>query len=318
MEELKWKDAELRGRIGDLEARIKAAGGAPRAYLRRRDLKDGFCLMISEDQEHFHAIRDAEEMAAAAAAREWRLMNRELATLRRDKALVERMIKQYKDDDLLTLISQLPKAYRELPCMPGGQAGGGAKNGELAGVGNTGGAGILLPENADGGVAGRIGNASNMEALDVPESELDDRAWVAANNRRNRSKPEHLNVTTSFGLIVRSKSEMLIAEHLHHSGLPFRYEPEIRLMDGSDVYFWYPDYEIRLTPTRSIFWEHHGLMDNSKYRARKLDRMRICFENGIHLGRDMIVTMEDSTHPLDVNDVIEHVNMLLNLAHKCR
>lgn len=276
-EHLEWKAEDLRGLIGEHEARNDS--DAPEIYLRRRELKDGFRLLISKDQEHFHAVQDARELAVAGAEQERRLRRKELKTARRNLARIEQFLKHYEPDDVESLLEQLPKAYRELPQLAEG-----------AGTGNL------------------------MSA--IPESEMDDRTWMEANTRRNPSHPEHLNVTTSFGLAVRSKSEMLIAEYLKLSGLPFRYEPEIEVMNDGNIVPWYPDFQIRLSSERTVFWEHFGRMDDEDYVERAHEKIWMLISNGLYLGRDIEITMESSASPLDINYVIALVRMLKFRARK--
>jgi hypothetical protein len=68
---------------------------------------------------------------------------------------------------------------------------------------------------------------------------------------------------TSKGLAVRSKSELIIANALGHSGIAFQYEKPLTL-GGSTRY---PDFTIDDDISgRTIFWEHLGLLDREDYR----------------------------------------------------
>lgn len=304
-EQVDWKASKLRRRIGELEQTLDNAPAMPKVYLRRRDLKHGFNLMIGHDREHCHTIRDAGEMAEAGAAQAKRLQTKELETARVNLALLEQLLDEYRDDDIMSLLEQIPKAYRELPWNPacgeyGRPAPGGAQTS-----------------------AGQPGNVEleTREMLLYPdciaeEVHLEDRDWVSANTERNPYQPERRKIGTSFGLMVRSKSEMLIAEQLWQAGLPFRYEPEIFLRDSGNVEKWYPDFEIRLSRDRVVFWEHLGLMDNDDYVRRSKLKIRRAFDNGIWPGNDLILSLEDEARPLDINRVLAQVEMLRFLARK--
>lgn len=283
--QLNWKAARLRARIGELEGLLAASDDAPDVLLKRQELKGNFALLISHDHRCYHTIREAGEMAAAGAVQARRLLEKELETARKNLALIERVLEAYREDDLLALLEQLPKAYRGVPWDPEAR-GPGASSGHASG------------------------------AL-VSEAELSDREWVEANTERNPNFPEHRNVRTSFGLMVRSKSERLIAEYLWRSGLPFRYEPEIELIDGDRIMKWYPDFQIRIGRELTIFWEHLGKMDDPDYIARNLPKLKVIFENGAHIGGQLVLTMEEKAHPLDVSYVIAQVEMLKSLARKC-
>jgi len=57
--------------------------------------------------------------------------------------------------------------------------------------------------------------------------------WLNTHYSVNTSYPEHKIYQTSFGLMVRSKSEVLIAELLHAFNIPFHYDEEITLRDSA-------------------------------------------------------------------------------------
>lgn len=73
--------------------------------------------------------------------------------------------------------------------------------------------------------------------------------------------PERKTHQTSFGLFVRSKSEQIIAEMLHKHNIRFRYEAILHIGDKQFA----PDFTIRLSDGRLIYWEHFGLMTKSGY-----------------------------------------------------
>lgn len=293
---INWKASQLRRRIGELKTNLKNAPETSKVYLRRRDLKNSFCLMIGHDREHCHTIRDAEEMAEAGAVQTKRLQMKELETAQKNLKLLELVLDEYLDDDILSLLNQLPKAYRGLPWNPacGGPGGSTAPTGDVPPDRQV----LFYPE------------------CIAAEANLDDRAWAAANTERNQFQPERRKVRTSFGLMVRSKSEMMIAEQLRFAGLPFRYEPEILLRDSGQTEKWYPDFEIRIGRDWVVFWEHLGMMDNEDYVQRSREKTRRLVDNRIWFGRNLIMTMEDETQPLDINEVIARVEMLRFLARK--
>ena len=72
-------------------------------------------------------------------------------------------------------------------------------------------------------------------------------------------------IMTSFGLKVRSKSEVFIAEKLYERKINFKYE--IPLSAGGKTY--YPDFTIYFG-TKEIYWEHFGMLSDDTY-AQKTD-----------------------------------------------
>jgi hypothetical protein len=71
---------------------------------------------------------------------------------------------------------------------------------------------------------------------------------------------------TSSGRVVRSKSELLIAERLDAAGVTWLYEKPFRGGDGRVVY---PDFTIDDAETGVIYyWEHLGMLADPAYRRR--------------------------------------------------
>lgn len=71
---------------------------------------------------------------------------------------------------------------------------------------------------------------------------------------------------TERGDLVRSKSELVIADKLHSRGIEYAYEQPLTLGEGRVRY---PDFTIA-DHARGInfYWEHLGLLDDPGYRAR--------------------------------------------------
>lgn len=91
---------------------------------------------------------------------------------------------------------------------------------------------------------------------------INQQKWAAAEYRRNLKYPEELRHTTSRGLKVRSKSELLIAEKLDAYGIPYRYDQVI----SNGKHLFSPDFTIK-TKKGIIYWEHCGKMADLDYRA---------------------------------------------------
>lgn len=70
---------------------------------------------------------------------------------------------------------------------------------------------------------------------------------------------------TSRGEAVRSKSEVIVADQLHHHGLDYHYEHPLEL-DGVTKY---PDFTIEDDDTGiTYYWEHCGMLSDPSYRRR--------------------------------------------------
>lgn len=135
------------------------------------------------------------------------------------------------------------------------------------------------------------------EYLQSPES------WSKAKYKKN-SYPIEKPSFTSFGLVVRSKSEALIAELLHAVGIPFRYEEEVILYDkNGKTQIVYPDFSF-LTPAREkIYWEHLGMWTKEAYAEKNRNRLQLYYENGIVVSNNLIITMDNPGGGVDASSI---------------
>jgi len=69
---------------------------------------------------------------------------------------------------------------------------------------------------------------------------------------------------TSNGELVRSKSEVIVAETLRRLNVPYRYEEPLVMRDGTERL---PDFTIRIAGKPTIYWEHLGMLGRAGYRA---------------------------------------------------
>ena len=93
--------------------------------------------------------------------------------------------------------------------------------------------------------------------------------WALSDYVHSDYKPEEKIHTTSRGLKVRSKSELIICEIFYKYGIEFRYE-EVMYINGKRIS---PDFDIRRRSDGKIFyWEHCGMMDDPKYRKRYFEK----------------------------------------------
>ena len=129
--------------------------------------------------------------------------------------------------------------------------------------------------------------------------------WAHEPYHTNTKYPEGLIHKCISGLMVRSKSEEIIANSLISNQIPFRYECELAV----DNAFLYPDFTI-LHPTSNqiYYWEHFGLMDNSNYRDNTFNKLKLYGNNNIIPSINLITTYETTTHPIDsvqIQDIID-------------
>ncbi|MBR6529782.1 MAG: hypothetical protein IKT62_07070 [Firmicutes bacterium] len=127
--------------------------------------------------------------------------------------------------------------------------------------------------------------------------------WQNQDYKRSNYKLEELKHTTSRGLKVRSKSEVIIAEALYAHGIQFRYE-EVLWIDGHQFI---PDFKI-LTPSRKVFyWEHCGMVNNPQYMKHHKDKMEQYEKIGIVPWKNLIVTYDTEEGIIDTNIIISEI-----------
>ena len=113
--------------------------------------------------------------------------------------------------------------------------------------------------------------------------------------------------TTDQGEWVRSKSEVIIADRLYHTGVPYRYEPVITFQSGEVMR---PDFLVLNMGTRQeILWEHFGMMDDELYRKKTWSKLSHYNVAGLVPGMGLITTFESAVTALDtqmIDGIIEN------------
>lgn len=110
---------------------------------------------------------------------------------------------------------------------------------------------------------------------------------------------ERLIHKTAKGEMVRSKSEVIIANALYYNDIPYTYEPDL-LVEGR---LKKPDFEIKDEDTGiTWYWEHCGMMNDPKYKKRWQDKKELYKKNGIEEGKNLIVT-EDLDGSIDSDEI---------------
>ena len=123
-------------------------------------------------------------------------------------------------------------------------------------------------------------------------------------NAQQRFLEEGLIHRTERGDLVRSKSELVIADKLHARGIDYAYEQPLVLANGRTRY---PDFTIEDHARGvSFYWEHLGMLDDSGYRARWEGKRAEYLECGIGPHEDgggpegtLIETRDESGGGLD-------------------
>lgn len=132
--------------------------------------------------------------------------------------------------------------------------------------------------------------------------------WQNEQYEKSRMYPEQLEYRTQSGLLVRSKSESIIAGLLEINNIPFRYEALLSI----GVHSYYPDFTI-LNPqdNRIMYWEHFGMVDNEDYELSMNKKLKSYKDNGISQWDNLIVTFETKSNPFNVQKIQKIVKAFL-------
>lgn len=97
---------------------------------------------------------------------------------------------------------------------------------------------------------------------------------------------------TVCGLLVRSKSEVIIANALTSYGIPFDYERQFPYPDDQGFAL-RPDFTFDLPNGETRIWEHLGLMKRTDYSERTGRKLMIYQRYGYLIGRELILTQDN-------------------------
>ena len=133
--------------------------------------------------------------------------------------------------------------------------------------------------------------------------------WENENFEKNDFMPEHLKYSTEKGELVRSKSELLIADMYYSLGIPYKYEAGVKLRGGIVRY---PDFTLlRVRDRKEFYHEHFGLLDDSEYRKKCLIKLDEYRKNGIYTGKNLIITYEGLGSDFNIKDIKKATKDLL-------
>lgn len=130
-------------------------------------------------------------------------------------------------------------------------------------------------------------------------------------NEYYETNPYHLEEKMYFTKkdeMVRSKSEVLLADMYYELGIPYRYEAALQLSNGKKKY---PDFTLLNVKTREVIYhEHLGLLDDEEYRKSNLVKFDEYRRSGIYFGKNLIITYEGEGCPLNIKEIKRMVEEL--------
>ena len=131
--------------------------------------------------------------------------------------------------------------------------------------------------------------------------------WKREHPPRLEGRPNTV-LKTKKGDLVRSRAEVLIADHLFTDG--FTYQFETPLVFGSHVY--YPDFcVLNLRRRKTFYWEHFGMLDDPDYLEDNIHKLNVYARNGIITGENLIVTYETGLNPFNTAQIDQLIQIFL-------
>lgn len=131
--------------------------------------------------------------------------------------------------------------------------------------------------------------------------------------REERTEIPHveglIHKTKKKGLIVRSKSEVIIANELINRNINFEYE---RILEEGGHRF-LPDFTFEDASGDIIIWEHLGMLDNPAYKASWEKKKEIYKELGFIDGENLFTTRDHENGAFDTPEVIDVIDELEEL-----
>lgn len=127
----------------------------------------------------------------------------------------------------------------------------------------------------------------------------------------NKFYEDSLIHRTTRGELVRSKSEVIIADHLFSNGIQYDYEPEV-IVEGRKFR---PDF-IAYDPDDDEafwYWEHVGMPNDSGYMARWEEKLDYYNAHGIKEGVNLIITSDGENGSLDSKEIDDLIKETFDL-----
>ena len=159
----------------------------------------------------------------------------------------------------------------------------------------------------------QAGGVEYSEIVTDEETELDETlaSSLQGQKRQTTTKPylaHALRHKTLSGHLVRSKSEVIVADALHYRGITFDYEAPFFGKDRKA--FRLPDFTIRLPSGTIVLWEHLGMLDDESYK-RSWNKKELWYAmNGLDLA-NLYVSRESNANGIDSHEVAAVADAIL-------
>jgi ankyrin repeat protein len=126
--------------------------------------------------------------------------------------------------------------------------------------------------------------------------------------KKQSFRSEGLVHMTLSGDLVRSKSEVIVADALYYRSIPFGYE--IPFFGQNGKRFKIPDFTIKLPSGTTVVWEHLGMLDQERYR-RNWDKKRLWYTlNGLDHS-NLYVTEDNQSSGINSHEIAAVADRIL-------
>ncbi|MBR6150690.1 MAG: hypothetical protein IKQ25_05365 [Lachnospiraceae bacterium] len=133
--------------------------------------------------------------------------------------------------------------------------------------------------------------------------------WLEEHPGEKNPYPEQGKYETIQGEYVRSKSEKILADTFYKMQVPYRYEAQLNLGLGRNVY---PDFTcLNVRKRKTIYWEHLGLLDMDAYANKNHEKLALYEQNGILLGDTLMISFETAECPLNTTVLRKKIEAIL-------
>ncbi|MBP5584234.1 MAG: ATP-binding domain-containing protein, partial [Bacteroidales bacterium] len=126
----------------------------------------------------------------------------------------------------------------------------------------------------------------------------------------NDPYPEGLiHITKDHKLLVRSKSEVIIANELINAGLEFEYEKLLEENGSHRI----PDFTFVDAAGETIIWEHLGMLSNPAYKESWERKLKFYHSIGFKEGENLFTTEDHENGAIDTTEVMAVIEKIKNL-----
>ena len=147
-----------------------------------------------------------------------------------------------------------------------------------------------------------------VDPIIIPDDELIPKWYERFKTEQNGFRDE-LQYRTDREEYVRSKSEKILADTFNKHGIPYVYEPMIKLKNGHILY---PDFALlNVRKRKTIYWEHFGLINDQEYAQKSMKKLDEYERNGLLCGDNLIFSTESRENPLNLHLIEDKIRLFL-------